>query len=43
MIGSLAKSVTVAKKPIVSNMPLVDFLMQLENCAPAIPDAMTDY
>ncbi|KAM8964997.1 transcription initiation factor TFIID subunit 10-like, partial [Sarcophilus harrisii] len=30
-------------KPVVSNTPLVDFLMQLEDYTPTIPDAVTGY
>ena len=30
-------------KPVVSSTPLVDFLMQLEDYTPTIPDAVTDY
>ncbi|CAH2226055.1 transcription initiation factor TFIID subunit 10 [Pelobates cultripes] len=30
-------------KPVISNTPLVDFLMQLEDYTPTIPDAVTGY
>lgn len=30
-------------KPVVSSTPLVDFLMQLEDYTPTIPDAVTGY
>ncbi|NXO51917.1 TAF10 factor, partial [Aramus guarauna] len=30
-------------KPVVSTTPLVDFLMQLEDYTPTIPDAVTGY
>ncbi|XP_049644845.1 transcription initiation factor TFIID subunit 10-like [Suncus etruscus] len=30
-------------KPVVSSTPLVDFLMQLEDYTPRIPDAVTGY
>ncbi|XP_015423504.1 PREDICTED: transcription initiation factor TFIID subunit 10 [Myotis davidii] len=32
-----------AEKPVVSSTPLVDFLMQLEDYTPTIPDAVTGY